>query len=137
MVFTWTALTECLDTLTEAMDYSALRDGQQRLREQGVWRGIGIITFIEQTAVGPGLYGAANVPATSVEECRIRLEADGCIRVETGATDQGQGTLTEFGRSLLRNWVSTSRLWTLFLPIVGGKRRWGLGITGPLLGKRL
>ena len=71
------SLTECLDKLTEAMDYAALRDGQQRLREQGVWRGIGIITFIEQTAVGPGLYGAAGVPATSVEECRIRLEADG------------------------------------------------------------
>ena len=71
------SLTECLDKLTEAMDYAALRDGQQGLREQGVWRGIGIITFIEQTAVGPGLYGAANVPATSVEECRIRLEADG------------------------------------------------------------
>ena len=88
------SLTECLDTLTEAMDYVALRDEQQRLRKQGFWRGIGVITFIEQTAVGPGLYGAAGVPATSVEECRIRLEADGCIRVETGATDQGQGTLT-------------------------------------------
>ncbi len=88
------SLAECLDALTEAMDYEALRADQHRLLEQGVWRGIGVITFIEQTAVGPVLYGAAGVPATSVEECRIRLEADGGIRVETGATDQGQGTLT-------------------------------------------
>ena len=71
------SLTECLDTLTEGDGLRGpLHDDQQGLREQGVWRGIGIITFIEQTAVGPGLYGAANVPATSVEECRIRLEAD-------------------------------------------------------------
>ena len=88
------SLTECLDLLMEIMDYEALRTSQRELREQGVWRGIGVITFIEQTAVGPGLYGAAGVPATSVEECRIRLEVDGGVRVETGATDQGQGTLT-------------------------------------------
>jgi len=88
------SLTECLDALMDAMEYDALRAEQETLRGQGIWRGIGVITFIEQTAVGPGLYGAAGVPVTSVEECRIRLEPDGGIRVETGATDQGQGTLT-------------------------------------------
>jgi len=88
------SLTECLDALVEAMDYDVLRAEQVNLRDQGIWRGIGVITFIEQTAVGPGLYGEAGVPVTSVEECRIRLEADGGIRVETGGTDQGQGTLT-------------------------------------------
>ncbi|MCC2097869.1 MAG: molybdopterin-dependent oxidoreductase, partial [Hyphomicrobiales bacterium] len=88
------SLTECLDMLLEKMDYATLRKEQSRLRKQGVLRGIGIATFIEQTAVGPGLYGAAGVPATSIEEARLRLEADGCVRVETGATDQGQGTLT-------------------------------------------
>jgi len=88
------SLGECLDALVEAMSYGALRQEQTMLREQGIWRGIGIATFVEQTAVGPALYGAAGVPVTSVEECRIRLEADGMLRVETGATDQGQGTLT-------------------------------------------
>ncbi len=88
------SLTECLDLLLEKMDYTGLRKEQARLRKKGILRGIGIATFIEQTAVGPGLYGAAGVPATSIEEARLRLEADGCVRVETGATDQGQGTLT-------------------------------------------
>lgn len=88
------SLTECLDTLLAKMDYEHLRKEQARLRKKGILRGIGIATFIEQTAVGPGLYGAAGVPATSIEETRIRLEGDATIRVETGATDQGQGTLT-------------------------------------------
>ncbi len=88
------SLTQCLDVLLEKMSYQSLRAEQRRLREQGILRGIGIATLIEQTAVGPALYGAAGVPATSVEETRIRLEADGSVRVETGATDQGQGTLT-------------------------------------------
>ena len=39
---------------------------------------------------------------TSVEECQIRLEADGTIRVETGATDQGQGTLTGIRQIIAR-----------------------------------
>jgi len=88
------SLTSCLDLLLEKMNYAELRKEQGRLRKRGLLRGIGIATFIEQTAVGPGLYGAAGVPATSIEETRIRLEADGTFRVETGATDQGQGTLT-------------------------------------------
>ena len=88
------SLTECLDLLLDKMHYKELRKEQVALRKKGILRGIGIATFIEQTAVGPGLYGAAGVPATSIEETRIRLEADGSIRVETGATDQGQGTLT-------------------------------------------
>ncbi|MEE2760056.1 MAG: xanthine dehydrogenase family protein molybdopterin-binding subunit [Pseudomonadota bacterium] len=88
------SLGECLDDLVEVMSYDALRQEQAMLRDKGIWRGIGIASFVEQTAVGPALYGAAGVPVTSIEECRIRLEADGMVRVETGATDQGQGTLT-------------------------------------------
>ena len=88
------SLLECLDLLLEKMSYAELRSEQEYLRGDGILRGIGIATFVEQTALGPGLYGAAGVPVTSVEECKIRLEADGSIRVETGATDQGQGTLT-------------------------------------------
>lgn len=88
------SLHECLDLMLDKMSYKQLRKDQKRLRNKGIIRGIGIATFIEQTAVGPGLYGAAGIPATSLEETRIRLEADGTFRVETGATDQGQGTLT-------------------------------------------
>ena len=88
------SLTACLDAVLDEMSYDALRTEQQKLRGQGILRGIGLATFIEQTAVGPRLYGGTGIPATSIEECHIRLESDGSVRVDTGATDQGQGTLT-------------------------------------------
>ena len=96
------SLADCIDLLIDQMSYFELREEQERLRRNGILRGIGIATFVEQTALGPGLYGAAGVPATSVEECQIRLEADGTIRVETGATDQGQGTLTGIRQIIAR-----------------------------------
>ena len=96
------SLADCIDLLIDQMSYFELREEQERLRRVGILRGIGIATFVEQTALGPGLYGAAGVPATSVEECKIRLEADGTIRVETGATDQGQGTLTGIRQIIAR-----------------------------------
>ena len=96
------SLADCLDLLIDQMSYFQLREEQERLRSNGILRGIGIATFVEQTALGPGLYGAAGVPATSVEECQIRLEADGTIRAETGATDQGQGTLTGIRQIIAR-----------------------------------
>lgn len=85
---------ECLDRLLAVMSYDALRAEQRRLRDAKILRGIGIASFVELTAPGAGLYGPAGTPVTAIDECRIRLEADGGVRVETGATDQGQGTLT-------------------------------------------
>ena len=50
--------------------------------------------FIEQTAVGPALYGSMQVRVSANEACRVTLEPDGGIRCETSITDQGQGTRT-------------------------------------------
>lgn len=88
------SLVECLDTLLEAMSYAQLRAEQARLRRNKVLRGIGIASFVELTAPSAAQYAASGAPVTSIDECRIRLEADGSVRVESGATDQGQGTLT-------------------------------------------
>lgn len=88
------SLGRCHDRLLELMDYKALRRQQAELRKRGVYRGIGLAAFIEQTAVGPSLYGPQSVRASAQETCRLTLEPDGSIRCATSITDQGQGTRT-------------------------------------------
>ena len=85
---------ECLEKLVGMMDYDALRKEQVELRRQGIYRGIGIGTFVEQTAYGPLYYGPSGAPISTQDGCTLRLEPSGTIRCVTSLTDQGQGTLT-------------------------------------------
>lgn len=84
----------CLDKLIELSGYAKLREEQERLRQQGIFRGIGLSSFVELTAVGPAFYGSQEVSVGSQEGCALRLEASGHLVCETSVTDQGQGTLT-------------------------------------------
>lgn len=88
------SLDRCHEQLLALMHYDGLRRQQVELREDGIYRGIGLAVYIEQTAVGPALYGAMQVRASANETCRLTLEPDGGIRCETSITDQGQGTRT-------------------------------------------
>jgi carbon-monoxide dehydrogenase large subunit len=84
----------CLDRLVEIMGYDGLRQDQAALRSRGVWRGIGISTFVEATAYGPAYYGPSEARISVQDGCTVRLEPTGKIRCVTSVTDQGQGTLT-------------------------------------------
>lgn len=88
------SLERCHERLLALMDYETLRREQTSLRKRGIHRGIGFAAFIEQTAVGPSLYGPQNVRASAQETCRLTLDADGGVRCATSITDQGQGTRT-------------------------------------------
>jgi carbon-monoxide dehydrogenase large subunit len=88
------SLQRCHDRLLELMDYGGLRRRQMEFRERGVYRGIGIAAFVEQTAVGPALYGSQEVRVAAHEACRLTLDADGSVQCATSVTDQGQGTRT-------------------------------------------
>ena len=88
------SLHECLDRLVGFMDYDGLRTEQARLRAQGVYRGIGVATCIEFTALGPSYYGPAEARLTTGDGCTVRLEPSGKVRCVTSVTDQGQGTWT-------------------------------------------
>lgn len=88
------SLNRCHDKLLMLVDYAGLRRRQAELRRSGVYRGIGLAVFIEQTAVGPSLYGAMQIRVSANEACRLALEPDGGVRCETSITDQGQGTRT-------------------------------------------
>jgi aerobic carbon-monoxide dehydrogenase large subunit len=96
------SLQRCHDRLLEVMGYGSLRARQRELRERGVYRGIGIAVFVEQTAVGPALYGPQEIRVAAHETCRLTLDSDGSISCATSITDQGQGTRTALTQIVAR-----------------------------------
>jgi len=87
------SLEACLDRLVGRMDYRKLRSEQAELRKKGIYRGIGISTYVEPVAYGPQYYGPTGASITSQDGCTIRLDPTGTLRCVTSITDQGQGTL--------------------------------------------
>ena len=85
---------DCLDRLLRLMDYDSLRAEQTTARKAGRHLGIGLAAFVEMTAPGTGLYGAAGVKVACSDGCTLRLEPSGTVTCITGATDQGQGSDT-------------------------------------------
>lgn len=83
-----------LDKLLAMMDYKALRAEQAELRKRGIYRGIGLATFIEVTNPSAAFYGIGGARISSQDGCTIRLDPTGTIICSTGVTEQGQGTET-------------------------------------------
>jgi aerobic carbon-monoxide dehydrogenase large subunit len=88
------SLAECLDKLLHMMGYAELRREQAEMRSKGIWRGIGLATFVELTAVGGAYYGPAQARVSTQDGATVKLEPTGKISVITSVTDQGQGTPT-------------------------------------------
>ena len=63
-----------------------IEEEQPRLRAEGRHVGIGIVSFIETTGVGP------------YEGARVTIEASGGVNVATGVGTQGQGHFTSFAQ---------------------------------------
>lgn len=85
------SLQRCLERAVEKVDPAGFRREQTRLRAQGIYRGMGMATVIELTAIGPEYYGEGGQHISARETCLLRLEGCGSVRCFTGATDQGQG----------------------------------------------
>ncbi|NYE24342.1 xanthine dehydrogenase family protein molybdopterin-binding subunit [Pigmentiphaga litoralis] len=88
------SLDACLTRIEEQMGYARLRSEQAQRREQNVYRGIGLCTFVEMTGVGSRLYGPAGIRIAGKESVRLSLTPSGRITCRTSATDQGQGVRT-------------------------------------------
>jgi carbon-monoxide dehydrogenase large subunit len=88
----------CLEKLVGLMDYSALRREQERMRRTGVFRGIGIASFVELTGTGPEYYGKGEARVSAQDGCMLKLEPSGKVRCFPSVTDQGQGTDTAIGQ---------------------------------------
>jgi carbon-monoxide dehydrogenase large subunit len=77
---------DMLEKALQAIDYEAFRAEQESLRRQGIYRGIGISSYVEGTGVGP------------YEGATVYVDASGGVVVATGACSQGQGHETTFAQ---------------------------------------
>ena len=77
---------DALARALRAADYDAIRSAQPGLRARGIYRGVGISSYVEGTGVGP------------YEGATIRLDASGKVVVATGACSQGQGHETVYAQ---------------------------------------
>jgi aerobic carbon-monoxide dehydrogenase large subunit len=82
----------CLDKLLAMMDYSGLRAEQAALRAKGIYRGIGIASFIEVTNPSAAFYGIGGAKISAQDGVTVKLDAQGTVNVQTSITEQGQGS---------------------------------------------
>ncbi len=81
-----------LDKLLAMMNYDRLRAEQAALRERGIYRGIGLASFIEVTNPAAAFYGVGGARISSQDGVTIRLDATGSVICQTSITEQGQGS---------------------------------------------
>jgi aerobic carbon-monoxide dehydrogenase large subunit len=81
-----------LDKLLGMMDYEALRREQASLRQRGIYRGIGLASFIEVTNPSAAFYGVGGARISSQDGVTVRLDATGAVICQTSITEQGQGS---------------------------------------------
>ncbi|MDB5634206.1 MAG: carbon monoxide dehydrogenase [Tardiphaga sp.] len=81
-----------MDKLLALMNYDVLRAEQVELRRQGIYRGIGIASFIEVTNPAAAFYGVGGARISSQDGVTVRLDATGSVVCQTSITEQGQGS---------------------------------------------
>lgn len=89
---------QCLDKLLAVMDYKGLRAEQEKLRQQGIYRGIGLAAMIEVTNPSPAFYGVGGARISAQDGATIRLDPAGMLNVLVSVTEQGQGTEAIFAQ---------------------------------------
>lgn len=75
-----------LGKAVDLIDYDGFRTEQRRLRAEGRHVGIGVVSYVEGTGIGP------------YEGARVTVEPSGLVRVATGLGTQGQGHYTAFAQ---------------------------------------
>jgi len=83
---------KALDLLLKTMKYQELRAEQSRLRNQKVYRGIGLAAMIEVTNPSPAFYGVGGARISAQDGATLRFEPTGMVTVMCSVTEQGQGT---------------------------------------------
>jgi carbon-monoxide dehydrogenase large subunit len=79
---------KCLTQALELAQYEEAKREKKRLREQGIYRGLGAVLVMEPTS-------SSRIYATGgYATCRIRIEPSGSVSVFSSVGDQGQGHST-------------------------------------------
>ncbi|MDA8068446.1 MAG: xanthine dehydrogenase family protein molybdopterin-binding subunit, partial [Actinomycetota bacterium] len=90
-----------LDKLLEHVDLDAFTAEQARLREQGIYRGIGFSTYTEICGLAPSRITGptgVGVGAGLWESAMVRVHNTGAVTVYTGTSPHGQGLETAFAQ---------------------------------------
>lgn len=88
-----------LDQAMEMIDYSALREQQAQLREEGRYLGIGVVTYTEICGLGPSeVAGAVGFGGGLWESAIVRFHPSGKVNVMVGVNPHGQGEETTFAQ---------------------------------------
>src|SRR5581483_4053913 len=86
---------EALRRALERVGYDQIRAEQATLREQGIYRGVGISCFVHATGFGPSaLLGMAGYDTSGYEGARVHVDPGGKVTVYTGMIPIGQGIET-------------------------------------------
>lgn len=97
LVFESGSSAETLDKMEELLDLANLRKEHARLRETGVYRGIGLSAIVEHSALGPKEVNRKGVEIVlGFETASVRVEPDGRVTVIVGTHSHGQGHETTF-----------------------------------------
>lgn len=91
IVYEKLSLEPCLDRLVAMMDYPRLRDEQARARAAGIYRGIGVAIYVENSNHFTAAYGRGGAPIASQDGCTMRVDGNGAITVAAGVAEMGQG----------------------------------------------
>jgi carbon-monoxide dehydrogenase large subunit len=90
-----------LDKLLEHVDVAGFRAEQERLRSEGVYRGVGFCTYTEVCGVAPTrVFGPPGfgVQGGGWESGMVRVNTNGSVTVYTGTSPHGQGHETGFAQ---------------------------------------
>ncbi|MEU6699826.1 xanthine dehydrogenase family protein molybdopterin-binding subunit [Pseudonocardia sp. NPDC046786] len=89
---------ESLDLAIETVDYAAFRARQAELREQGRYLGLGISSYVEQTAWGSDSSAQAGTPLPSHDNSTVTVDPSGTVTVAVSTSCHGQGHETAYAQ---------------------------------------
>ncbi|HWX64331.1 xanthine dehydrogenase family protein molybdopterin-binding subunit, partial [Bradyrhizobium sp.] len=85
----------CLDKAVAAFDYNSRREEQQRLRNAGRYRGIGVAAYTEMCGMAPSRrLAASGFDRGGWESARVAIDSSGRATVYSGSMSQGHGHAT-------------------------------------------
>ncbi|MHA6797756.1 xanthine dehydrogenase family protein molybdopterin-binding subunit (plasmid) [Pseudonocardia bannensis] len=89
---------ESLELAMKTVDYDAFRTMQERLREQGRYLGLGISSYVEQTAWGSDSSAQAGTPLPSHDNSTVTVDPSGTVTVAVSTSCHGQGHETSYAQ---------------------------------------
>lgn len=89
---------ESLDKALEVVGYAEFRAEQEKLRKEGRYIGLGISSYVEQTAWGSDSAAQAGTPLPSHDNSTVTIDPSGKVTVAVSVSGHGQGHETSLAQ---------------------------------------